>query len=336
MQKIVLSGIQPTSHPHLGNYFGAIKNWVKLQENADYKNIYFIVDMHAITVYQDPQELYNNTLSMVATVLACGIDPAKSILFVQSQNPHHSELAWILNCIARVGWLSRMTQFKDKAGENQEKSSVGLYTYPVLQAADILLYDTDIVPVGQDQKQHIELARDIAIKFNNDYKSPIAFKVPEPYIIKNSAKIMSLQDALKKMSKSDPKETAKINLTDSNDVIISKIAKAKTDSGLMPTNVLEAQVSRPEIYNLLELYSLCSGEKIEDIALNYAGQGFANFKKQLAENIISVVEPVNKKYNDLIKNKDYLLQVLKKGKEQSLEISTLKIQKIRQIIGYVI
>lgn len=330
--KTIFSGIQPTGNIQLGNYIGSISNWVALQSN-DCTNIYSVVDLHAITMFQPPKELRDNILSVAAFIIACGINPEKSILFVQSSNEDHAELAWILNCVARMGWLNRMTQFKDKAGKNKEKSSVGLYVYPNLQAADILLYDTDIVPVGEDQKQHIELTRDIAEKFNRDYDCNV-FKIPEDLIIKETARIMSLRDATKKMSKSDPVDGAKIMLSDSDDSIASKIMKSKTDS--LPFPVIGEDLSeRFEIKNLLNIYSFCSKSSRETILKDYEGKGFAEFKKDLAEMVVALISPIRNKQVDLFKNQDYLLDILKNGSIKSKEISNKKIQQVKEAMGFI-
>ena len=257
--KKIFSGVQPTGNLHLGNYIGAIKNFVDLQ-NEDNECIFCVVDLHAITVKQDPKILKQNIRETAATFLACGINPKKSIIFNQSSVPAHSEVSWLLSCVARMGWLNRMTQFKEKAGKDKEKASVGLYIYPILMAADILLYDATHVPVGEDQKQHLELARDISKKFNTDFDAPEFFKIPEPLIQKNFARIMSLKDGKKKMSKSDPSELSRINLTDTDSDIINKIKKAKTDTNPFPTNTNNLK-SRPEIENLIGIYSSLSGKK---------------------------------------------------------------------------
>ncbi|MDR2007993.1 MAG: tryptophan--tRNA ligase [Alphaproteobacteria bacterium] len=331
MMKTIFSGIQPTGGIHLGNYAGAISNWVNLQ-SADTKNIYCIVDLHAITVFQDPKELHYNTLKAASLIIAAGINPEKSVLFVQSHNGDHAELAWMLNCVARIGWLNRMTQFKDKAGKNKENSSVGLYVYPNLMAADILLYDTDSVPVGEDQKQHIELARDIAIKFNNDYTS--IFKVPEPLILKENARVMSLRDGTKKMSKSDPSDFAKILLDDTNEEIISKIMKAKTDSLPFPS-IGEGLSERPEVNNLLSIYTFTTKMPREKVISMYESKGFVEFKKDLADSLVQTIAPIREKQIDLFKNQDYLLSILKQGAAQSREISGKKLQEAKAAMGFV-
>ena len=330
--KTVFSGIQPTGDIQLGNYIGAINNWVSLQ-SADVNNIYSIVDLHAITMFQDPKELKNNVIKLTSFIIACGIDPEKSILFAQSSNEDHAELSWILNCVARMGWLNRMTQFKDKAGKDKEKSSVGLYIYPILQAADILLYDTDVVPVGEDQKQHIELTRDIAEKFNRDFNVDI-FKIPEPHILKETARIMSLRDGTKKMSKSDPSDASKIMFSDLDEDILNKVKRAKTDSLPFPV-IGEDLGERSEINNLLNIYSFCSKTSRDDIIIDYEGKGFAEFKNDLAERLVSIISPIRNKQIDLFKNQDYLLDILKNGSRKSKEISAKKIKAVKEAVGFI-
>ena len=275
--KIIFSGVQPTGEIHIGNYLGAISQFVSNQD--EYKSIFSIVDLHAITVPQNPKELLNRTRQVLAIFLASGIDPSKNIIFNQSQVPEHTQLAWILNCTARVGWLNRMTQFKDKAGKNKENASIGLYTYPILMAADILLYSASHVPVGDDQKQHLELARDIAHKFNTDYDTDI-FRLPEPLLNKSSTRIMSLRNGSKKMSKSDISEYSRILMTDSNDEISIKIKKAKTDPMNMPSSSEEAG-NRPEIDNLLNIYCACTGKSKDIIISDFSGKEISNFKNDL-------------------------------------------------------
>ena len=262
MGKKIFSGVQPTGNLHLGNYLGAIKNFVELNDDKNNECVFCVVDLHAITVKQDPNELRNNIRETVATFVACGIDPKKSIIFNQSTVPAHSEAAWILSCVGRMGWLNRMTQFKEKAGKDKEKASVGLYSYPILMAADILLYDATHVPVGEDQKQHLELCRDIAQKFNNDYQVENFLKVPEPLIQKEFSRIMSLKDGTKKMSKSDLSDLSRINLTDDKDLIINKIKKAKTDSLPLPSSIKELN-ERPEAKNLIGIYSSLTNSTLE-------------------------------------------------------------------------
>ena len=327
--KIIFSGVQPTGEIHIGNYLGAISQFVSNQD--EYKSIFSIVDLHAITISQDPKELLNRTRQVLAIFLASGIDPKKNIIFNQSQVPEHTQLAWILNCTARVGWLNRMTQFKDKAGKNKENASVGLYTYPILMAADILLYSASHVPVGDDQKQHLELARDIAHKFNTDYDTYI-FRLPEPLLNKSSTRIMSLRDGSKKMSKSDISEYSRILMTDTNDEISIKIKKAKTDSMNMPSSSEEAS-NRPEIDNLLNIYCACSDMKKDIVISNFSGKEISNFKNDLTKIIISVVEPIAMKTRELLNDKDYLDKILKQGSNSARKIAESKIENLYKIIG---
>ncbi len=328
--KIITSGIQPTGVIHIGNYFGAVKNWVNLQEQ-EAKRYFFLANLHALTVPQDPKELKKSTLNMAIALLSCGIDPEKSNLFVQSTVKEHAELGWIFNCIARIGWLNRMTQFKDKAGKNKEKSSVGLFTYPVLQAADILLYNTTHVPVGQDQKQHIELTRDIVERFNQEYNCN-ELNIPEPYIVEESKKIMSLKNGLEKMSKSNPSELSRIEITDSNDGIAKKIKKAKTDPDLIEGNIEQIK-ERPEALNLLTIYSLCNNINLEQALLKMQGKGFKDLKPQLIESIVSVIEPIRENYQNYQDNKDHVLQTLNKCADNAREQASKQLEKIRQIVG---
>ena len=327
--KIIFSGVQPTGEIHIGNYLGAISQFVSNQDK--YKSIFSIVDLHAITIPQNPRELLNRTRQVLAIFLASGIDPTKNIIFNQSQVPEHTQLAWILNCTARVGWLNRMTQFKDKAGKNKENASIGLYTYPILMAADILLYSTSHVPVGDDQKQHLELARDIAHKFNTDYDTDI-FRLPEPLMNKSSTRIMSLRDGTKKMSKSDISEYSRILMTDSNDEISIKIKKAKTDPMNMPSSSEEAS-NRPEIDNLLNIYCACSGKSKDIIISDFSGKEISNFKNDLTKVIISVVEPIAIKTKEFLNDPDYLDNILKKGSESARKIAKSKIEDLYKIIG---
>jgi tryptophanyl-tRNA synthetase len=286
-KKRVFSGVQPTGSLHLGNYLGAIKNFVNLQN--DFDCLYCIVDLHAITVWQNPANLRANILDVASAYLACGIDPKKSIIFVQSSVPHHVELSWIFNCISRIGWLNRMTQFKEKAGKNKEKVSAGLYIYPNLMAADILLYLADLVPVGDDQKQHLELTRDIAQKFNNDYSEfggKDFFPIPEPLILDESSRVMSLRDGTKKMSKSETSSMTRIELKDENDLIIKKISKAKTDAFPIPESIDEL-ATRPEVKNLLNIFYSLSEEPILNILNSYTGKQFSDFTKDLSDFLIA-------------------------------------------------
>ena len=282
MKKKIFSGVQPTGNLHLGNYLGAIKNFVELQNEKENQCIFCVVDLHAITVKQDPKELKNNIRETAATFIACGIDPVKSIIFNQSMVPAHSEAAWILSCVSRVGWLNRMTQFKEKAGKDKEKASIGLYSYPVLMAADILLYDATHVPVGDDQRQHLELCRDIAHKFNNDFNVINFLKEPEPLIQKQFSRIMSLKDGAKKMSKSDPSDLSRINLTDNSEEILNKIKKAKTDSLPLPEELKEL-TDRPEAENLLGIYSSLKNQNLENSINYFTGKNFSELKKKLSE-----------------------------------------------------
>ena len=284
----VVSGIQPTGNLHLGNYLGAIQRWVQMQDEAEC--LFFLADLHAITVYNDPAELTANVREMAAVLIASGIDPERSILFNQAQVPAHPEMAWLLNGTARIGWLNRMTQFKEKSGKNREGSSVGLFVYPVLQAADVLLYQATHVPVGEDQKQHIELARDIAIKFNTDYNVEL-FTVPEALIGKDGARIMSLRDGSAKMSKSDPSDMSRINLTDDSDLIAQKIRKAKTDAEPLPATMDEL-ADRPEARNLVTIFAALAGRQPNAVLADFAGQGFGAFKPALAELTVESLRPI--------------------------------------------
>ena len=291
-KKLVFSGVQPTGNLHLGNFLGAIKNFVLLQKELEC--IYCVVDLHAITVFQDPKKLKNNILETTASFLASGLDPEKSIIFNQSSVSGHAELAWILNCVSKIGWLNRMTQFKDKAGADKEKASVGLYIYPNLMAADILLYKATHVPVGADQKQHLELSRDIAQKFNKDFKCEDFFPLPEPLIQKNISRVMSLRDGTKKMSKSEESDYSRINLRDSEDTIINKVKKAKTDSSPIPDNEKELK-NRPEALNLLNIYSDVTNKLLSTTLKEMSGKEFSYVKKELSEVLISAICPIGKK-----------------------------------------
>ena len=329
---IVFSGVQPTGSLHLGNYLGAMKNFVDLQTKMT--SIYCVVDLHAITVFKKPSELRDNILETTAGFLACGLDFKKSIIFNQSSVSGHSELAWILNCIARVGWMNRMTQFKEKAGSNKENASVGLYIYPNLMAADILLYKATHVPVGDDQKQHLELARDIAQKFNNDFNNSNFFPLPEPLIQKNISRVMSLRDGKKKMSKSDDSEYSRIGLDDSEDEIKKKIKKAKTDSLPIPGNLLDLK-NRPEALNLLNIYSFLTSSKLENTLKLMEGKDFSKFKNELSDVMISTICPIGKKINSLKKDKTYLLNVLKEGTTKASSIAEKNLKEVKEIVGFV-
>ena len=301
MGKKIFSGVQPTGNLHLGNYLGAIKNFVDLNNNTENNCVFCVVDLHAITVNQDPKELKKNIRETVATFLASGIDPKKSIIFNQSQVSAHAEAAWILSCVARIGWLNRMTQFKEKAGKDKEKASIGLYSYPVLMSADILLYDSTHVPVGDDQKQHLELCRDIAQKFNNDFGAKDFFKIPEPLIQKEFSRIMSLKDGLKKMSKSEISDLSRINLTDKKDVIINKIKKAKTDPLPMPSNAEELN-KRPEAKNLLGIYSSLTNLNIEKSIKEFSGKNFSEFKEVLSQALVDKEPEIQEDGYDMMDN----------------------------------
>ncbi len=333
MSKKIFSGVQPTGNLHLGNYLGAIKNFVELNNEKENNCVFCVVDLHAITSKQDPKELKDNILETVATFIASGINPKKSIIFNQSSVAAHSEVAWILSCIARMGWLNRMTQFKEKAGKDKEKASVGLYSYPVLMAADILLYDSTHVPVGDDQKQHLELCRDIAQKFNNDFNVDNFFKVPEPLIKKEFSRVMSLKDGSKKMSKSELSDQSRINLTDNNDEIISKIKKAKTDPLSMPTNINELD-KRLEAKNLLGIYSSLTDSTLENSVKKFSGMNFSEFKEQLAGELVDKISPISIEIKKLLKEKDYLNKILLEGSEKASEIASKKVKKIHEIMGF--
>ena len=333
MSKKIFSGVQPTGNLHLGNYIGAIKNFVELQNQKDNECVFCVVDLHAITVKQDPKILKSNIRETTAAFLASGIDPKKSIIFNQSLVSAHSEGAWILGCIARMGWLNRMTQFKEKAGKDKEKASVGLYIYPVLMAADILLYDTTHVPVGEDQKQHLELSRDIAQKFNLDYKAPNFLKVPEPLIQKNFSRIMSLKDGNKKMSKSDSSDLSRINMTDTKDEIVNKIKKAKTDTDSLPSTDKDIQ-KRPELENLLGIYSSIKKQTLLKSIDEFRGKNFSDLKQKLTEVVVEKFFPISNEINKLQKDPKFIDNVLQEGAEKAEEIANKKVQEIRKIIGF--
>jgi tryptophanyl-tRNA synthetase len=333
MSKKIFSGVQPTGNLHLGNYLGAIKNFVELNNNSENKCIFCVVDLHAITVTQDPNELKNNIRETVATFLASGIDPKKSIIFNQSQVSAHSEAAWILSCTARMGWLNRMTQFKEKAGKDKEKASIGLYSYPVLMAADILLYDSTHVPVGEDQKQHLELCRDIAQKFNNDFKVDNFFIAPEPLIQKEFSRIMSLKDGSKKMSKSESSDLSRINLTDDKDTIINKIKKAKTDPMPMPSSIEELD-NRPEAKNLIGIYSSLVDLNLEKSIKEFSGKNFSEFKDNLSQILVDKIIPISTEIRKLLNDKNYLDKILLEGSAQANEIASQKMKKIHEIVGF--
>jgi tryptophanyl-tRNA synthetase len=326
----VLSGIQPTGGLHLGNLLGAILRWVRMQDEAEC--LFFLADLHAITIDFEPSELRSNIREMAAALIASGIDPKKSTLFAQSAVPAHAELAWLLQCTARMGWLNRMTQFKEKSGKNRESASVGLYTYPVLQAADILLYQATHVPVGEDQKQHVELTRDIAMKFNNDFDTEL-FVVPEPYIGGGTAaRVMSLRDGSAKMSKSDPSDMSRINLTDSDDLITQKIRKAKTDPDPLPDNP-EGLEGRAEAKNLVGIYGAVTGESVEQVLSRFAGKGFGAFKPALAEVLVTLIAPIRARLDDLRRDPAELDRILAEGAARAMEIGAPVLAKAKAAVG---
>jgi len=326
----VVSGIQPTGNLHLGNLLGAILRWVRMQEEAEC--LFFLADLHALTVDIEPSELRSNVREMAAALIASGIDPAKSTLFRQSAVPAHAELTWILNGTARMGWLNRMTQWKDKAGKNREGASVALFDYPVLQAADILLYNATHVPVGEDQKQHVELTRDIAVKFNNDFDVEL-FVVPEPFIGGGTtARIMSLRDGNVKMSKSDPSEMSRIHLTDSDDEIAQKIRKAKTDPEPLPDNEA-ALADRPEAKNLIGIYAAVTGASVEDVLARFAGQGFGAFKPALADALIGLLSPLRARLDQFRADPAELDRILAAGAERAASLAAPTLAEAYRAVG---
>jgi len=333
MIKKIFSGVQPTGNLHLGNYLGAIKNFVNFQNQEKAECIYCVVDLHAITVKQDPAELKNSIRETTATFLASGLDFKKSVIFKQSDVPSHSEGSWILGCTAKMGWLNRMTQFKEKAGKDKEKASIGLYIYPILMAADILLYDTTHVPVGDDQKQHLELTRDIAQKFNQEFNINDFFKIPEPMIQDEFARIMSLKDGKKKMSKSEISDFSRINLNDTNDIIANKIKKAKTDPLPIPESIDELK-KRPEAQNLLGIYSSLNNQGLKDTVNQFSGKNFSEFKKSLSDLVIEKISPISSEINRLNKDISFIDKVLTEGALKAHEISSKKVKKIKEIIGF--
>ena len=332
IKKLAFSGVQPTGNLHLGNYLGALKNFVELQKEM--QCIYCVVDLHAITVFQDPKELRKNILETTAGFLASGLDSNKSIIFNQSSVSGHAELAWILNCVSRIGWLNRMTQFKDKAGSDKEKASVGLYIYPNLMAADILLYKATHVPVGADQKQHLELSRDIAQKFNKDFNCEDFFPLPEPLIPKNISRVMSLRDGTKKMSKSEESDYSRINLKDDADEIVKKIKKAKSDSEPIPDN-LKSLEKKPEAQNLINIYSDISKTSLEKVLKEMAGKEYSYIKKKLADLLVSEICPVGKEIDRLMKDKVFLIEILKKGTEKASIIAEENLKNVRDKVGLI-
>ncbi|MFN4288103.1 MAG: tryptophan--tRNA ligase [Brevundimonas sp.] len=328
----ILSGIQASGALHLGNYLGALKRFVALQDQGAPVFV-FVADLHAITVWQEPEKLTSQTREIAAAYLASGLDPARTIIFPQSAVRAHAELAWVFNCVARLGWLDRMTQFKEKSGKHKERASVGLYTYPVLQAADILLYKATEVPVGEDQKQHLELTRDIAQKFNNDFGAPGFFPLPEPVIQGPATRVMSLRDGQAKMSKSDPSDLSRINLTDDADTIAAKIRKAKTDPEPLPDS-LDALGERPEARNLIAIYAALSDQSREQVLAQFAGQGFGAFKPKLAELAVESLAPVTAEMRRLMGDPAEIDRVLRAGAERAAEVADRTVAEVRQIVGF--
>ena len=327
----VFSGVQPTGGIHLGNYLGAVKQFVNLQ-NKNIETIYCLVDLHAITIWQDPKELKKATRELTATFLACGLNSEKSILFNQSQVPAHTELAWIFNCVARMGWLNRMTQFKDKAGKNREAASVGLFSYPTLMASDILSYKATHVPVGDDQKQHLELTRDIAMKFNHDFDCPNFFPIPEPIIQGTGTRIMSLRDGTKKMSKSDVSEFSRISLTDSAETISQKIQKAKTDPLNLPSSLEELE-DRPEAKNLINIYASLQNIPLQKAIDEISNSNFSSFKAKLADLAVETLVPISTEINKLMDNPEHIDQILHEGSQKANELASPVVTEAYEIIG---
>ncbi len=325
----IVSGIQPTGNLHLGNYLGAIKRWAQMQQSADC--FFFLADLHAITVYVDPAELAANVREMAAALIACGIDQEHSVLFNHAAVPAHSELAWILNCTARIGWLNRMTQFKEKSGKNREGASVGLFAYPVLQAADVLLYQATHVPVGEDQKQHIELIRDIGTKFNTDYGIEL-FTLPEPLIGENAARVMSLRDGSAKMSKSDPSDMSRVNLIDDADTVSQKVRKAKTDAEPLPDN-LDALQGRPEARNLVSIYAALADREPGEVLSEFAGQGFGRFKPALADLLVETLRPIKARLDSLRADPAELDRILVRGAERAAETAKPTLDGAYRAVG---
>ncbi|GAA0548847.1 tryptophanyl-tRNA synthetase [Rhizomicrobium palustre] len=333
-KNLIFSGMQPTNTLHLGNYLGALRNWVKLQEQMPC--IYCVVDMHAITAdagYAKPKELQAAIREVTAAYIAAGVDPARSILFKQSDVAAHAELAWVFNCVARLGWMDRMTQFKEKSGKHKERASVGLYTYPTLMAADILVYKATHVPVGEDQKQHLELTRDIAQKFNNDYSAPDFFPQPEPLILGTATRVMSLRDGAKKMSKSDESDMSRINLTDDADAIAAKIRKARTDPNPLPDDEKGLE-GRPEAENLINIYAALSDESKASIITRYAGQQFSGFKNDLAEVAVAKLTPIAAKMRELLADPAEIDRILEKGAARADEIAAPVIKEVKALVGF--
>jgi len=334
MTKRVVSGIKPTGNLHLGNYLGAVKQWVAQQDAIQAEGgetLYFIADLHGLTEWIAPADLRANTIEMTATLVAAGIDPDRSILFNQARVPAHSEMAWLLNNVARVGWLNRMTQFKDKAGKNREGASVGLYDYPVLMAADVLLYNTTHVPVGEDQKQHLELARDIATKFNGDYATDL-FTLPEPLVSAAAPRIMSLRDAAAKMSKSNPSEQSVVKLIDPDEVIADKFRKAKTDPDVLPATV-EELAERPEARNLLTIFAALADRTPADVLADYAGKGFGAFKPDLADLAVAKLGPIRDEMVRLLDDRSAIDAILEKGAAKARDLATPMLRRAQEAMG---
>jgi tryptophanyl-tRNA synthetase len=335
-KQLVLSGMQPTNTLHLGNYLGALKNWVRMQNEMPC--FFCVVDMHAITQesgYALPGNISNATREVAAAYIASGVDPDRSPIFNQSRVPEHAELAWIFNCVARLGWLDRMTQFKEKSGKHKERSSVGLYTYPVLMAADILVYKATHVPVGEDQKQHLELSRDIAQKFNNDYQVRDFFPLPEPVITGPGTRVMSLRDGAKKMSKTDESDNSRINLTDDADTIATKIRRAKTDPNPLPEDE-KGLAGRPEAENLINIYAGLAELPVKDIIAKFAGQQFSGFKNELADLAVSKLKPVADEMRRLMADPGEIDRVLKSGAEKARDVATPIMHEVKKIVGFVV
>ncbi len=338
--ELVFSGVQPTGNLHLGNYLGAIVKFVELQNS--HQCIFCVVDLHAITVAQNPNELKSNIREVTAAFIAAGIDPEKHIVFNQSQVPEHAELAWVFNCVARIGWLNRMTQFKEKAGKDRENASVGLYAYPTLMAADILVYRATHVPVGEDQKQHLELARDIAQKFNTDFSQSIAdsgfgeayFPMPIPLIQGPATRVMSLRDGSKKMSKSDPSDYSRINLTDDPETIAQKVRKAKTDSDALPSEI-EGLIKRPEAENLVSIFASLNNQSKADVLSDFGGKNFSSFKAALVDLAVLKLGPIGLEMARLKKDEAYIDQVLSKGSHRAREIASKTMKDVKSILGFI-
>lgn len=327
----VFSGAQPTGNLHLGNYLGAIRNWVELQKK--YECIFCVVDMHAITVWQDPKELRSNIRELAASMIASGIDPENQVLFNQSQVSAHAELAWIFNCVARIGWMNRMTQFKEKAGKHRENASLGLYAYPSLMAADILAYKATHVPVGEDQKQHLELARDIALKFNTDYEVEGFFPQPEPLILGPATRVMSLRDGSKKMSKSDASDMSRINMTDDAETLAKKIRKAKTDPEPLPSEVAGLE-GRPEAKNLITIYAALTDCTVDAVLAEHGGTQFSVFKQALTDVVVQNLAPITEEMARLKADPAYIDSVLSKGAKRANAIAQPILKEVKEIVGF--